>query len=82
MEFDCRVRPQTINIYNDYIGSLPLHAMTGGGRAVGLTHPMTREMCLHLSGVARCWLLGPKHLDPLVQEMHAVEAMHLDLASL
>lgn len=34
------IRAQAINIYNDYIVSLPLHAIKGGGRAVGLTHPI------------------------------------------
>jgi hypothetical protein len=33
-------RPPTTNIYNDYIDSLPLHAMKGGRRAVGLTYLM------------------------------------------
>ena len=33
-------RPTTTSIYNDNIGSLPLHAIMGGGRAVGLTYPI------------------------------------------
>lgn len=36
--------PPTTNMYNDYIDSLPLHAMKGGGRAVGLTYPIVQEM--------------------------------------
>jgi hypothetical protein len=32
-------RAQATNIYNNYISSLPLRAIKGGGRAVGLNHP-------------------------------------------
>ena len=34
-------RPTTTSIYNDNMSSLPLHAIKGGGRAVGLTSPIT-----------------------------------------
>jgi len=38
-------------------------------------------MCLLHHGIACRWILGLAGLDPLVQEMHADVAMHLDLGA-
>ena len=74
-----RIQPQTTNIYNDYIDSLPLQAK-GGGCVVGLTYSDNAlfgkdDSSAVPSGGAVCGRIQIGSLS-LFQEMRVVVALH------